>query len=83
MKYETIDEQKINDIMEGREPKPPADWDEPSEPGKLVQREVPDKGPLRSADLPASTNTRELSGLTIVSGHAPRSLGRNRMQSRR
>jgi len=44
MKYETIDEQMIKDIMEGREPKPPADWDEPSEPGKLVQREVPDKG---------------------------------------
>ena len=45
MKYETIDEQQIKDIMEGREPRPPADWDEPSEPGKLAQREVaPDKG---------------------------------------
>jgi cell division protease FtsH len=44
MKYETIDEQQIKDIMEGREPRPPADWDEPSEPGKLVPREVADKG---------------------------------------
>jgi cell division protease FtsH len=45
MKYETIDETQIKDIMEGREPRPPADWDEPSEPGKLAQREVaPDKG---------------------------------------
>jgi cell division protease FtsH len=44
MKYETIDEAQIKDIMEGREPRPPADWDEPSEPGKLVQRDVPDKG---------------------------------------
>jgi cell division protease FtsH len=44
MKYETIDEQMIKDIMEGREPRPPADWDEPSEPGKLVPREVADKG---------------------------------------
>src|SRR5215468_7281185 len=45
MKYETIDEAQIKDIMEGREPRPPADWDEPSEPGKLVAREVPaDKG---------------------------------------
>ena len=44
IKYETIDEPQIKDIMEGREPKPPADWDEPSEPGKLVQREAPDKG---------------------------------------
>jgi len=45
MKYETIDEAQIKDIMEGREPRPPADWDEPSEPGKLVPREVAaDKG---------------------------------------
>jgi cell division protease FtsH len=42
MKYETIDEQQIQDIMAGREPRPPADWDEPSEPGKLVQRGVAD-----------------------------------------
>ncbi|HWN39949.1 MAG TPA: ATP-dependent zinc metalloprotease FtsH [Gammaproteobacteria bacterium] len=38
LKYETIDELQIKDIMDGRDPKPPADWDEPSEPGKLVQR---------------------------------------------
>jgi cell division protease FtsH len=38
LKFETIDEQQIKDIMDGRDPKPPADWDEPSEPGKLVQR---------------------------------------------
>ena len=38
MKYETIDEQMIKDIMEGREPKPPADWDEPSEPGARAAR---------------------------------------------
>jgi len=38
LKYETIDEQQIKDIMDGREPRPPADWDEPSEPGALVQR---------------------------------------------
>jgi cell division protease FtsH len=45
MKYETIDETQIKDIMEGRDPRPPADWDEPSEPGKLAQREVAaDKG---------------------------------------
>jgi cell division protease FtsH len=28
MKYETIDEQQIKDIMAGRAPKPPADWDD-------------------------------------------------------
>jgi cell division protease FtsH len=38
LKFETIDEQQIKDIMDGRDPRPPADWDEPSEPGKLVQR---------------------------------------------
>ena len=34
MKYETIDEQQIRDIMEGRTPRPPEDWNEPSEPGR-------------------------------------------------
>jgi cell division protease FtsH len=43
LKYETIDEHQIKDIMSGRDPQPPADWDEPSEPGKLVQRAVPDE----------------------------------------
>src|SRR5512134_1504635 len=43
LKFETIDEQQIKDIMEGRSPRPPADWDEPSEPGKVVQRGVPDE----------------------------------------
>jgi cell division protease FtsH len=28
VKYETIDDEQIKDIMEGREPRPPADWDE-------------------------------------------------------
>jgi len=28
IKYETIDEQQIKDIMAGRAPKPPADWDD-------------------------------------------------------
>ena len=26
MEYETIDQEQINDIMEGRKPRPPADW---------------------------------------------------------
>jgi cell division protease FtsH len=28
VKYETIDEQQIKDIMAGKSPKPPADWDD-------------------------------------------------------
>ena len=27
IRYETIDERQIKDIMEGRDPRPPADWD--------------------------------------------------------
>ncbi|HVC00583.1 MAG TPA: ATP-dependent zinc metalloprotease FtsH [Steroidobacteraceae bacterium] len=32
MKYETIDEEQIKDIMEGREPRPPRDWDDTPTP---------------------------------------------------
>jgi cell division protease FtsH len=42
LKYETIDEQQVKDIMAGREPRPPANWDEPSEPGKTAPRGVTD-----------------------------------------
>ena len=38
MKYETIDENQISEIMEGREPQPPEDWDD-SEPGETVEVE--------------------------------------------
>jgi cell division protease FtsH len=33
MKYETIDSDQINDIMQGKEPRPPQDWDESQRPG--------------------------------------------------
>ena len=33
MQYETIDEEQIADIMSGRPPRPPADWDDESHPG--------------------------------------------------
>jgi len=39
IKYETIDENQIKDIMKGQEPRPPEDWDEPSEPGEPVRAE--------------------------------------------
>jgi cell division protease FtsH len=41
LKYETIDEQQVKDIMEGREPRPPADWDEPGE-GEVGKTESPE-----------------------------------------
>ena len=36
MKYETIDRLQIDDIMEGRQPRPPANWEDntPSGSGK-------------------------------------------------
>jgi len=45
IKFETIDEHQIKDIMQGRDPRPPEDWDEPSEPGEPVKNEqADDKG---------------------------------------
>jgi len=55
MKYETIDSDQIRDIMEGRDPRPPAGWDDdsharpgggaPAEEGKDVSGEAPIGGP--------------------------------------
>jgi cell division protease FtsH len=46
IKYETIDETQIKDIMEGRDPKPPAGWDDTTSPtlggGKPRDREAPE-----------------------------------------
>jgi len=41
IKYETIDEGQLKDIMAGRTPKPPADWDDtlPNRPGKGAAEE--------------------------------------------
>ena len=35
IKYETIDEEQIKDIMEGRAPRPPVDWDDTGRPPGL------------------------------------------------
>ena len=40
VKYETIGELQIKDIMDGREPQPPEDWDDTIEPDR------PDDGSL-------------------------------------
>jgi cell division protease FtsH len=31
MKYETINDSQVKDIMDGREPKPPEDWEDDSD----------------------------------------------------
>ncbi len=45
MKYETIDRPQIDDIMEGREPRPPADWSDsdqdPTAPTGTASKEEP------------------------------------------
>jgi len=43
VKYETIEDSQIKDIMEGREPQPPADWEE-----------TPDSGPDEDSTTPES-----------------------------
>ncbi|MET0986023.1 MAG: ATP-dependent zinc metalloprotease FtsH [Steroidobacteraceae bacterium] len=46
IKYETIDETQIKDIMDGRDPRPPADWDDtPTAPvggGRSRERDTPE-----------------------------------------
>ncbi len=52
IKYETIDEHQIRDIMEGREPTPPADWDDrdlPSSGAKPRERPQGDAPTSRPA----------------------------------
>ncbi len=44
VKYETIDEPQITDIMEGREPRPPVDWKDEDSAGKPESRSGPDAG---------------------------------------
>jgi len=50
IKYETIDELQIKDIMEGRDPKPPAGWDDAASPppmgGKTREREGKTETPI-------------------------------------
>ena len=52
IKYETIDENQIKDIMEGRDPKPPAGWDDSGAPfggsgsGKGREREKGGESPI-------------------------------------
>jgi len=44
IKYETIDDSQIADIMQGREPKPPADWEDPHPGSPPEARPRPTRG---------------------------------------
>ena len=53
IKYETIDEGQIKDIMEGRDPKPPAGWDDTATPLAAASRREREK-PEAPIGKPAS-----------------------------
>ena len=45
LKYETIDQYQIDDIMSGAEPREPSDWNNDDEPPKKSTKESSIKGP--------------------------------------
>jgi len=49
VKYETIDEKQIKDIMDGKEPRPPEDWVEPSGQTPSGGATASDEGPAKPA----------------------------------
>jgi cell division protease FtsH len=51
VKYETIDQTQIKDIMEGREPQPPEDWDD-----------APDSSPGQGSSKPEAGATGTIGG---------------------
>jgi cell division protease FtsH len=54
MKFETIDGPQIKDIMEGREPQPPEDWDDSSEPSGPDDESSPEAEVTGTIGGPAS-----------------------------
>ena len=51
VQYETLEARQIDDIMAGRQPKPPEDWDSDGEFGGKRRKPVNDAGP-RAVDAP-------------------------------
>ena len=51
LEYETIDAEQINDIMAGRKPRPPADWDS-SDSGSGSARASARSADSKSTDSP-------------------------------
>jgi len=54
VKYETIDQSQIKDIMEGREPQPPEDWDDSSDSSPDPDSSKPETETKGSIGGPAS-----------------------------
>ena len=60
MKYETIDTEQIDQIMEGKVPDPPADWDDSnSGGGKKAAQETTAEAADSEDDKPAIGGTAE------------------------
>jgi cell division protease FtsH len=55
IRYETIDQDQIKDIMEGRDPKPPADWDDVEPPSDAGLKA--DSGKEEKADKDTGDDT--------------------------
>jgi cell division protease FtsH len=54
MKYETIDAEQIKDIMDGKEPRPPEDWEDSDDPSTDADPEIPKSESTGSIGGPAS-----------------------------
>ncbi len=52
IKFETIDSDQIRDIMEGRDPRPPAGWHDDSEPGRPSGGAPADEGKASGGEAP-------------------------------
>ena len=54
MKYETIDIEQVKDIMDGREPRPPADWDDTDDSPPVAGKKKKDSDAVGKIGGPAS-----------------------------
>ena len=54
MKYETLGIEQITDIMEGREPRPPADWDDSDDSQKTDGKKSESSDTITPIGGPAS-----------------------------
>jgi cell division protease FtsH len=54
IKYETLDQVQVRDIMEGREPRPPADWDDSDDSTATGAKQEPETDTTGVIGGPAS-----------------------------
>lgn len=57
MEYETIDVEQINDIMDGKKPRPPADWSNPNDSGPGASKVQDDLDANEADDKKDSSGT--------------------------